>query len=104
MESVDTMNVRAGTRIGYWHNVYRRVGGPFDCIGFYYGPDLNDKIPGEIIQWNLVDGPLILRVSVLFRPDLSKRQRLETILIVEQYQEEMWDYADFQKEAIAADK
>lgn len=100
MESYKRMRVMPGTRIGYWYNQYRREGGPFDCIGFYYGPDLEDKIPGERLQWNLIDGPLILRVGVLFRPDLGKRHRLETILMVEKYQEEMWDYADFRKESI----
>jgi hypothetical protein len=103
MESVTSMRISGGIRIGHWNPEPGWGNTPFSCVGFYYGPELGDKIPGEKITWPLLDGNLVMRVGVLFRPDLGKRQKLETILILESYVEEMWEYDDFQKEPIAAD-
>jgi len=103
MESVSSMKINAGIRIGYWKPGYRPEGGAFNCVGFYYGPDLGDLLPGAPISWNLMDGELKMKVGVLFRPDLGKRQRLETILIITNYVEEMWEYDDFQQESIAGE-
>lgn len=97
MESVKKMKISAGIRIGYWKPGFYKRNEPFNCIGFYDGPDVGDHIPGQRLKWPLIDGDLILSVGVLFRPDLGKRQALETILIVQKYQEEMWDYDDFKK-------
>lgn len=102
MEVVDRMRITSGLRIGHWRPHYRGGTNCFLPLGFYYGPDLGDMIPGEKIRWPLEEGDLVVTVGVLFRPDLGKRQRLETILIVEEYQEAMWDYDQFSKESIAA--
>lgn len=98
-----SVRITAGIRIGWWKPTGEWKGNPFRCEGFYYGPDLGDLIPGKKITWPLIDGELALSVGVLFRPDLGKRQRLETILIIDNYVEEMWDYDDFQKEPLAMD-
>jgi hypothetical protein len=39
-----------------------------------------------------MEGDLAFRVGVLFRPDRWPRQNLETILILENYFPEMWNY------------
>jgi len=42
-----------------------------------------------------MEGTLKFRVGVLFRPDLGGK-RLETILILETYIEEMFEYEDWE--------
>ena len=87
---VTTMRVGPGLRIGFW--APGRPGGPFIHKGFYTGPELGDHIPGSRLEQKLFEGDLKFRVGVLFRPDLGPRQNLETILILENYFEEMWNY------------
>lgn len=87
--------VAAGLRVGFWNPDAGWKGNAFIPKGFYNGPDLGDLTPGQKIQQKLMEGDLKLRVGVLFRPDLSGRQRLETILILENWIEEMFEYADW---------
>ena len=68
----------------------------FSCIGHYSGASLGDQLPGARLQQELMEGTLKFRVGVLFRPDLGKSQRLETILILENYVEEMFEYEDWE--------
>lgn len=94
MAVVNPMRVTAGIRVGFWKP---KVGGfrkssPFEVKGIYTGPDIGDLIPGQRISQTLDEGQLDCRVGVLFRPDLGKRQKLETILILETYIPEMFDY------------
>lgn len=44
-----------------------------------------------------MEGVLNFRVGVLFRPDLGRRQSLETILVLENYFPEMFDYETWEK-------
>lgn len=98
MGGVRSVRVVAGTRIGFWKvDNYSFNGSPFDCLGYYTGPDLGDHIPGTRLQQNLMEGELIFQVGVLFRPDLSKRQRLETILILVKYIPEMFEYEHWER-------
>lgn len=95
--SVTMVKVCPGLRVGTWEpNTYR--GKPFTHMGFYAGPDLGDRIPGEAMEQNLMEGLLRFRVGVLFRPDLGKWQKLETILILNTYFPEMWEYETWQLE------
>lgn len=96
--AINDVRVSGGTRIGYWRLTEHHK--PFHPIGYYYGPDLGSQIPGKRLIWPLIDGELIMKVGVLFRPDLGKYQKLETVLIVLNYVEEMWDYDDFQREGL----
>lgn len=83
------MQITSGIRIGWW--------GPrgFDPAGFYTGPDLGDHIPGTMLKQELMEGMLRFSVGVLFRPDLGRKQRLETILILYKYVPEMFEYEDW---------
>lgn len=100
---VRAVRVTAGTRVGFWRDGrgdYRRA---FDCRGFYTGPDLGDHLPGAKLEQPLMEGTLKFRVGVLFRPDLNKRQRLETVLLLENWIPEMFEYEDWDQEGIAAE-
>ena len=89
------LNITSGLRIGYW----RPTGGwdknCFHCVGFYNGPNLGEHIIGTSLDQKLIEGTLKFKVGVLFRPDLNKRQWLETILILETFVPEMFDYEDW---------
>jgi len=61
-------------------------------MGIYEGPILGDVIVGSKFNVELMEGTFQFSVGVLFRPDLGKRQRLETILIIDKYVKEIWDY------------
>lgn len=83
------MRITSGIRVGWWTQK------GFDPVGFYIGPDLGDHIPGTHLEQELMEGTLGFNVGVLFRPDLGRRQRLETILILENYIPEMFEYNDW---------
>lgn len=96
---VSTVRITAGLRVGFWDPTQTQfTGGPFTPIGYYTGPDLGDHIPSTRLQQNLMEGALIFRVGVLFRPDLGRKQSLETVLILENYIEDMFDYEDWERE------
>lgn len=94
---VDTMRITEGIRVGFW-----RGGTQFDHfhafkpMGIYRGPDLGDHIPGTRLTQKLMEGDLTFKVGVLFRPDLGKRQKLETILILTNWIPEMFEYEDWE--------
>lgn len=91
-----SMRVSAGLRVGFWkQNNNHFDGSPFVPKGYYTGPDLGEHIPGAKLEQPLMEGVLTFRVGVLFRPDLGKRQRLETILILENWIPEMFEYEDW---------
>lgn len=102
---VRSMRVTSGLRVGFWdQNATQWTGGPFKPKGYYYGPDLGDHIPGARLEQKLMEGNLIFRVGVLFRPDLGKHQRLETILILETYIPEMFNYEDWETDLLVAEQ
>lgn len=88
-----TGRVAKGTRVGFWKPGSK--GGPFQCKGFYEGPILEDVIIGQKMEQPLLEGTVKFRVGCLFRPDLNRRQRVETILILENVVDEMWEYEDW---------
>lgn len=102
------LRVPSGVRAGFWYP------GPHACaheekwkrafkpVATYIGPDLGDPIIGTKFEQNLMEGPLRFRVGVLFRPDRGPKQRLETILILENFYEEMFDYSDWEKLSLSA--
>ena len=96
---VKNVNISAGLRIGFWNPSPAYGDVPFNCVGHYSGPPLGDRIPGASLQQELMEGTLKFRVGVLFRPDLGKHQCLETILILQTYIPEMFEYEDW--EAVA---
>lgn len=87
------MRISSGLRVGFWKAQWP----PFQCVGHYAGPDLGDHIPGQMLTQELMEGKLEFTVGVLFRPDLNRAQRLETILILTQYIPEMFEYEDWSK-------
>jgi len=94
-----SMRISAGLRVGFWkqnNNHFDRS--PFVPKGYYTGPDLGEHIPGALLEQPLMEGTLRFRVGVLFRPDLGKRQRLETILILENWIPEMFEYEDWSED------
>jgi hypothetical protein len=95
------MRVTAGTRVGFWNPDPGWGKSPFTCKGYYEGPDLGDLIPGTVLQQPLMEGVLEFQVGVLFRPDLGKRQRLETILILKNWIPEMFEYEDWSEDPCA---
>lgn len=102
---VRPVKVTAGLRVGFWdQNGTPWNGGPFKPKGYYNGPDLGDHIPGARLAQELMEGTLVFRVGVLFRPDLGKYQRLETILILENWIPEMFEYSDWEKELRVAEQ
>lgn len=86
------MRVTTGLRVGFWNPNPPERYKPFRPMGVYVGPDLGDHIPGAKLVQPLMEGELQLRVGVLFRPDLGKHQKLETILIIDKYIPEMFNY------------
>ena len=95
MASVKDMKISAGLRVGFWKPGAWGTS-PFHVKGIYTGPDLGDKIPGEKLHQKLMEGDLYFRVGVLFRPDLNTKQKLETILILENWIPEMFEYEDWE--------
>jgi len=88
--------VNAGTRVGFWKpGAWLET--PFKEMGIYTGESLGDCIPGKTFEQPLMDGTVKFRIGVLFRPDLSKYQKLETIIILDNLVEEMWDYDTWEK-------
>lgn len=97
---MDQLKISSGLRVGFWKkNSTQWTGGPFEPKGYYTGPDLGDHLPGARLEQHLMEGTLTFRVGVLFRPDLGKRQKLETILILENWIPEMFEYEDWAEEA-----
>lgn len=93
---VPEVKVTSGLRVGFWdQNATQWAGGPFRPKGHYTGPDLGDLIPGTRLEQKLMEGTLKFSVGVLFRPDLGKYQRLETILILDNWIPEMFSYQDW---------
>lgn len=91
----NALRITAGLRIGYWvPGKYHRE--PFSCVGHYNGPDLGDHISGSRLKQELMEGTLEFDVGVLFRPDLGRKQCLETILIIRNYIPEMFEYEDWE--------
>lgn len=92
------MNIYPGLRVGWWRpNRINRMDPAFLHTGYYRGPHLGDVIVGTLMQQNLLEGELKFRVGVLFRPDLGKRDRLETVLLLESNIPEMFEYEDWEK-------
>lgn len=90
------MIVHPGLRIGWWKpGKYHRE--PFLCLGHYTGENIGDHVVGTLITQKLMDGELTFRTGVLFRPDLGRKDRLETILILDNYVEEMWEYDSWER-------
>jgi len=86
------VRITAGLRVGWWGD------GPFNCAGIYTGPDIGDWVVGESLAQELPCGELVsFKVGVLFRPDRNKNQRLETILILQDAPDVMWDYDTWEK-------
>lgn len=94
---ISPVRISAGLRVGFWNPQPREFHKPFRCVGHYAGPDLGEQIPGTLLQQALMEGVLNFRVGVLFRPDLGRRQSLETILVLENYFPEMFDYETWEK-------
>lgn len=94
---VDDMRITAGLRVGFWNPSPKWGETPFTCKGIYTGPDLGRRLPGARLQQELMEGTLHFRVGVLFRPDLGKKQCLETILILENWIPEMFEYEDWEQ-------
>ena len=93
---ISKLRITHGVRTGFWDT--SSPDGPFVAKGYYTGPDLGELIPGCILQQELVEGTLCFRVGVLFRPDLNRRQRLETILVLQNWIPEMFEYEDWSEE------
>lgn len=93
---VKAVNISAGLRVGFWNPTPPFGTSPFTSVGYYSGHTLGDRIPGERLSQELMEGPLTFRVGVLFRRDLGKYQHLETILILETYYPEMFEYEDWE--------
>lgn len=90
------ITVHPGLRIGLWTpGTYR--GEPFRCLGFYQGPIISPIIVGQTLEQELLEGVVRFKVGVLFRPDLGKWNTLETILILVNYVEEMWNYETWEQ-------
>lgn len=100
----NSMRVAAGLRVGFWRGGMKQDHEVcFQPKGYYTGPDLGEHIPGAKLQQELMEGTLTFRVGVLFRPDLGKRQRLETILILENWIPEMFEYEDWAEDMAIAE-
>lgn len=91
------MRVHAGLRIGWWDENAGFWKNAFRQAGVYVGPDIGDHLIGTMLRVPLDEGELRFQVTVLFRPDRGKRQRLETVLIFDNYVPEMWEYDDWEK-------
>lgn len=84
------MYVKSGVRIGWWKPGYGN--NAFNCVGYYTGPDLGDCLVGKSYTQKLMEGDIEFYVGVLFRPDLGRNQRLETILLLRKYIPQMFEY------------
>lgn len=84
------MKVVSGTRCGFWRP-------PFDCVGIYVGPDIEGCSIHQLIEQPLVEGILRFRVGILFRNDLNINQKLEPILMLENFIPEMFNYTTWEK-------
>lgn len=98
------MRVPTGVRAGFWYpgphysvSPLEKWKSAFRPIATYNGSDLGDPIIGTRFHQKLMDGTLEFSVGILFRPDRGKYQKLETILILHNYFEEMFDYSDWEK-------
>lgn len=89
------MRVDSGTRAGLWRPGSPQ--GPFIELGRYIGPVLPDPIIGAKFEQKLMEGTVTFSVGVLFRPDLDRRHRLETIIIIDDGINDMWDYDTWEK-------
>jgi len=104
MGEVRAMRIVAGLRVGFWdQKATQWTGGAFKSKGYYNGPNLGDHVPGVRLEQKLMEGSLFFRVGVLFRPDLGKNQRLETILILENFIPEMFEYEDWSTDLLIAE-
>lgn len=93
------VRVTAGLRVGFWDPTkFRPMGEPFKCVGFYAGRDLGEHTIGTVLTQKLMEGTLRFKVGFLFRPDLGRRQRIETILILLNWIPEMFEYEDWAKD------
>lgn len=88
---LDQVKVTAGIRVGTWEN-------GFNCLGYYTGPDLGHLSPGESMTQCLKEGDVTFTVGILFRNDLNKNQRRETVLILQEWVPEMFNYYDWEEE------
>lgn len=83
------MIVPERARVGFW------VPSSKECFihkGFYVGPELGDVIVGTKMTQELMEGTITFIVEVLYRPDLPKKQRLETVLVLKNHIPDMWEY------------
>lgn len=92
--------VSQGLRVGFWNPNGGHWKKAFKQMGFYHGPVLGDVIVGSKFDVKLMEGTFRFSVGVLFRPDRGKRQRLETILIIEDYVKEIWDYDGWDRDTV----
>lgn len=90
-------HVGPGLRVGFWNPNGGHWKKAFRPMGTYEGPPMGDLIVGTRMEQKLMEGTVKFSVGVLFRPDRGKRQRLETILIIDHYVPEMWDYEHWEK-------
>ena len=93
---VNKVKISAGLRVGFWNPSPMWGVSPFTCVGYYNGPPLGDQLPGWRGEQELMEGSLKFSAGVLFRPDLGKRNCLETILILDNFIEEMFEYEDWE--------
>jgi hypothetical protein len=92
---VDSVNINTGLRIGFWN----LSGGylvddwskPFVCVGVYLGDPLGPHLPGSLIKQELDEGTLEFQVGILMG-----RRCQETILIIQAYVPEMFEYEDWE--------
>lgn len=97
------VRITPGTRVGFWYDRYHAVPleekhkHAFQAKGIYTGPDLGDHLIGTVLSQPLMEGELRFSVGVLFRPDRGKHQKLETILILENWIPEMFQYEHWEE-------
>lgn len=99
---VNAVKIHPGLRVGFWQPNTTGHWSPekrsaFTHKGFYTGPDLGDRIVGTRLQQELMEGTLEFSVGVLFRPELGRRQNLETILILHNWIPEMFEYEHWEE-------
>ena len=70
-------------------------------MGGYIGPDLGYQLVGTMLEQKLIEGNIRFKVGVLFRPDRGAKNNLETVLILQDYIPEMWDYSEHWEQAFA---
>lgn len=90
-EVVSKVIINPGTRAGFWRPGHPN--GPFVHLGDYVGPPLGDPLIGTVFNQALMEGDISFSVSVLFRPDLGRKNRfLEPIIILDEIIPEIWNY------------